>query len=103
MILAELGEEQPIIIFVECVATDGPINNRRKQELVKMAKEANYKEADCAYVTVFKDRADSASRKLVPSIAWNTFIWYASEPENVVFLRKGEAEKVAFIGDILKL
>ena len=103
LILADLGEEQPIIIFVECVATDGPVNDRRKQELIQLAKEANYKESDCAYVTVFKDRADSASRKLVPSIAWNTFIWYATEPEKIVFLRKGETGKTASIGDLLKL
>lgn len=103
LILADLGGEQPLIIFVECVATDGPINDRRKQELIKLAKEANYTETDCAYVTVFKDRSDSASRKLVPSIAWDTFIWYASEPEDIVFLRKGEEEKIASIGDMLKL
>jgi BsuBI/PstI restriction endonuclease C-terminus. len=103
LILAELGEEKPIIVFVECVATDGPINDRRKQELIELAKLANYKETDCAYVTVFKDRADRESRKLVPSIAWNTFIWYASEPDEIVFLRKGGIEKRVSIGEMLKL
>lgn len=103
LILAELGEEQPIIVFIECVATDGPVNDRRKQELIELARTANYKETDCAYVTVFKDRADSASRKLVPSIAWNTFIWYASEPDEIVFLRKGGIERRISIGDMLKL
>lgn len=103
LILAELGEEQPIIVFVECVATDGPINDRRKQELIMLAKEANYKETDCAYVTVFGDRSDSASRKLVPSTAWNTFIWYASEPEEIVFLRKGGEARRTSIGAMMKL
>lgn len=103
LILAELGEKQPIIIFVECVSTDGPINDRRKQELIEMARAANYKETDCAYVTVFKDRADPISRKLSPSVAWDTFIWYASEPEEIVFLRKGRAEKRTTIGDMIKL
>lgn len=68
-----------------------------------MAQSANYKEKDCAYVTVFKDRSDSASRKLVPSIAWNTFIWYASEPDEIIFLRKGGIEKRVSIGEMLKL
>lgn len=103
LILAELGEEQPIIIFVECVASDGPINDRRKQELIEMARAANYRETDCAYVTVFKDRSDSQSRKLVPSIAWGTFIWYASEPDEIIFLREGSEEKRTSIGDMLKL
>lgn len=103
IILAELGEKQPVIIFVECVSTDGPINDRRKQELIEMAHAANYKETDCAYVTVFKDRADPASRKLQPSVAWGTFIWYASEPQEIIFLRKGKAEKSTSIGAFLKL
>jgi hypothetical protein len=103
LILAELGEERPIIVFVECVATDGPINDRRKQELIMLAREAGYRDADCAYVTVFKDRSDSASRRLVPSIAWGTFIWYVSEPEEIVYLRKNEVQKRTSIGDILKL
>lgn len=103
LILAELGEEQPIIIFVECVASDGPINDRRKQELVNMAQAANYRGTDCAYVTVFRDRADPTSRRLVPSVAWGTFIWYASEPDEIIFLRKGVAEKRTSIGDMLKL
>lgn len=103
LILAELGEENPIIIFVECVASDGPVNDRRKQELISMARSANYRETDCAYVTVFRDRSDSISRKLVPSVAWGTFIWYASEPDEIIFLREGGAEKRTSIGDMLRL
>lgn len=103
LILAELGEEHSMIIFAECVASDGPINDRRKQELIDLAKKAGYLETDCAFVTVFKDRSDSASRRLVPSIAWGTFIWYASEPENLIYLRKGKEEKNVSIAEILSL
>lgn len=103
LILADLGTEHPIIIFVEIVASDGPVNDRRKQELIGMARAANYSDSDCAYITVFKDRADQTSRKLVPSVAWGTFIWYASEPDEIIFLRKGGAEKKALISDMLKL
>lgn len=103
LILTDLGEKQPIIVFVECVATDGPINDRRRLELVDMACAANYREEDCAFVTVFKDRSDSASRKLVPSIAWGTFIWYASEPEGIIYLRQGNEEKKTSLKELLKL
>lgn len=103
LILADLGEKQPIIVFVECVASDGPINDRRKQELVQMACAANYREEDCAFVTVFKDRSDSVSRKLVPSIAWGTFVWYASEPEEIIFLRQGKEERKASLKELLKI
>ncbi|PWJ48894.1 BsuBI/PstI family type II restriction endonuclease [Faecalicatena contorta] len=102
LILAELGEEKAIIVFVECVATDGPINDRRKRELIELAGKAGYQQKDCIYVTVFKDRSDSASRRLVPSIAWGTFIWYASEPENIILLREGEEKKKSSIGEIMR-
>jgi len=103
LILADLGEKQPIIVFVECVATDGPINDRRRQELMDMACAANYREEDCAFVTVFKDRSDSVSRKLVPSVAWGTFIWYASEPEEIIYLRQGKREKKSSLKELLKI
>lgn len=103
LILAELGEKNPIIVFAECVASDGPINERRKQELLDLAIKAGYIEKDCVYVTVFRDRSDSVSRKLVPSIAWGTFIWYASEPENIVYLREGHLERKASIAKFLEI
>lgn len=103
VVLADMGEEHPIIIFVECVASDGPINDRRKQELIDMAASANYKESDCAFVTAFKDRADAANRKLLHSIAWGTFVWYASEPNEIMVLREGSMEKHSALGDLLKV
>lgn len=102
LILAELGESRPIIVFVECVATDGPVNDRRKTELIELAQSAGYGEQDCAYVTVFKDRSDAASRKLVPSIAWGTFLWYASEPDNIISLCEGKEGVTFSIGELLK-
>lgn len=103
LILAELGEEHPMIIFIECVASDGPVNDRRKHELIDLANKAGYLETDCVFVTVFKDRSDSASRRLVPSIAWGTFIWYASEPENIIYMREGNEEKKVSIAEYFKL
>mgnify|MGYP003279076026 FL=1 len=103
LILAELGEKQPIIVFIECVASDGPINDRRKLELLELAAKAGYKEKDCVCVTVFRDRSNSVSRKLVPSISWGTFIWYASEPDNIIYLREGNEERAVSIGGFLEL
>lgn len=90
-------------MFIECVASDGPINDRRKMELLELAAKAGYKEKDCVCVTVFSDRSNSVSRKLVPSISWGTFIWYASEPDNIIYLREGNEEKAVSIGGFLEL
>lgn len=102
LILADLGADPPTIVFVECVATDGPVNERRKEELTELALAANYKKEDCLYVTVFKDRADQVSRKLSPSVAWGTFIWHASEPGELIFLREWSSEKKTSISELKK-
>ena len=54
-------------------------------------------------MTVFRDRSNSVSRKLVPSISWGTFIWYASEPDNIIYLREGNEERAVSIGGFLEL
>ncbi len=41
-ILVDLGPEHPLLVFVEAVATDGPINERRKLALQKLAKDAGF-------------------------------------------------------------
>jgi len=103
LILADLGRKSPVIIFIECVASDGPINDRRKEELINLAKKASFREKDCAYVTVFRDRTDAVSRKLNPSIAWGTFIWYATEPNELVYLHEGTQKQITHLIDFLNI
>ena len=92
VILADLGCEPPMIVFVECVVTDGPVSERRKHELENLALAGGFRPADCAYVTVFHDRADSPYRRVAASLAWGTFVWFETEPAHIVFLR-GSAEQ----------
>lgn len=101
IILVDIVGQKTIIIFVECVATDGPISNRRKNELISIAKNAGFDENDCTYVTVFKDRSCKESRKLLPSVAWGTFVWYATEPDSLIYLYKGNEHRITHISDML--
>lgn len=100
IILMELGSSLPLLLFIECVATDGPISERRKKELENIAVNARYNINDCVYITVFKDRTDQVSRRLNPSIAWGTFIWYATEPDSIIYLHKGSERNFTYISDI---
>lgn len=102
IILVDLGRREPLIVFVECVATDGPISDRRKSELISLAEEAGYKGKDYTFVTAFKDRTDTASRKLTPSVAWDTFIWYATEPNSIIYMHEGSGQSDTSLGEILE-
>lgn len=103
IIMVDLGRREPLIVFVECVATDGPISDRRKEELISIAEEAGYRGKDYTFVTAFKDRTDQVSRKLMPSIAWDTFVWYATEPHSIIQMFEGNEQKITSLGDMLSL
>lgn len=91
IILADLRDRGVLLVFVEVVATDGPVNQRRRESLLEYATDAGFTEDDVAFVTAYLDREQSAFRRTVSVLAWNTFAWFVSEPEQIVVFREGEA------------
>jgi hypothetical protein len=85
-ILVDLGPEHPRLIFVEVVATDGPINERRKQSLEKIAAEAGFAIEHIAFVTAFLDRSAAPFKKVVDSLAWGSYAWFVAEPHALIEL-----------------
>src|ERR1700681_1936474 len=48
------------LIFIEAVATDGPMNERRKRAFEELATEAGYPLDHVAFVTAYLDRSGTA-------------------------------------------
>jgi len=94
IILVDAGPAHPLLVFVEVVATDGPINGARKRALLAIADGANFPGEHLAFVTAFLDRGAGVFRKTVGSLAWGSYAWFASEPERLVVF----AERVGRIG-----
>lgn len=92
IILVDLGSDpagsEMLVMFVEVVATDGPINRERKNSLTKLAKEAGFDENHLAFLTAFSDRSSSAFRKCIADLALNSYAWCASEPDNIIEFRE---------------
>lgn len=89
IILADLGDvnsEHVLLVFVEVVATDGPISLARRADLLELSRAAQFDDNRVAFVTAYLDRNEAALRKTFATLAWNTFVWLASEPENIVAL-----------------
>lgn len=84
-----------LVVFVEVVHTDGPVSQQRKDALEAIALEAGFEAEHLAYVTAFADRSASPYRALVHNLAWNSFVWFASEPANVIMLRSGFEKKLS--------
>jgi len=80
------------VVFIEVVATDGPINARRKAALEILSREAGFGTEDIAFVTAYLDRAGAAFRKTVSELAWGSYAWFASEPDCLVELSEGRSK-----------
>ncbi len=92
IILADLGPSEPLLVFVEVVATDGPVTSRRQQALLEVA--AAFHPENVAFVTAYRDREAPAFRKTFGQIAWRSFVWFASEPRQIVGLHDTAVDDV---------
>ncbi|MCP3958771.1 MAG: hypothetical protein GY719_13035 [bacterium] len=101
VVMVDLGSDPPLLVFVECVVTDGPVSERRKEDLEALAAGGGFQASDCAFVTVFRDRAEPVYRRMASSFAWGSFVWFASEPEHIVLLRHGSEEHSTSLAELL--
>jgi BsuBI/PstI restriction endonuclease domain/BsuBI/PstI restriction endonuclease HTH domain len=90
-ILVDLGPVHPLLVFVEAVATDGPVNERRKKALQELAAGAGFPLQHVAYVTAYLDRGGIPFKKTVDALAWGSYAWFVSEPDGLIELRTGKA------------
>jgi hypothetical protein len=94
LVLVDLDGDDARLVFVECVITDGPIDQRRKQELEELAAASGFEDERIFYITAFSDRADRVFRSVAATLAWGTFAWFASEPDCLVHWRGSDSKKV---------
>lgn len=84
IILVDLGPTHPILIFVEVVSTDGPVNEARKAAFLTIAKKAGFETENVTFLTAYLDRGSASFKKTVGSLAWGSYAWFASEPDNLI-------------------
>jgi hypothetical protein len=84
VLLADLGVEPPLLVFVEVVSTDGAVTQARRDALLRLATSAGYQPEQAAFVTAFLDQASPGYKRVVSDISWGTFVWFASEPDRII-------------------
>ena len=89
LILVDVGPARPLLVFVEVVATAGPINEARQTALMTIAMEAGFSEEQVAFLTAYSDRDGTAFKGSVSELAWRSFAWFMSEPDHILVLRRG--------------
>jgi hypothetical protein len=101
LILADLGPKDPLIVFVEVVATDGAMTEPRKEAIWRLTDSGGFNRKQVAFLTAYSDRQSTGFRKTMPQLGWGTFAWFASEPERIVILRNG-AEHKRLLSDLIE-
>jgi hypothetical protein len=89
IILVDLAPEHPLLVFIEVVATDGAITNRRQAAIYELTDNAGFERSQVAFVTAYIDRSSAGFTKTIKGLAWNTFIWFVSEPDKLIILKNG--------------
>ncbi|HEX5321874.1 MAG TPA: BsuBI/PstI family type II restriction endonuclease, partial [Stellaceae bacterium] len=85
-ILVDLGPSEPLIVFVEAVATAGEITDARRTAFLELTVGAGFNPTQIAFVTAFQDRGTAAFRRAIANLAWGSFAWCLSEPEHLIVL-----------------
>ena len=95
IILVDLGDGKAglvLLVFIEVVATDGPITPQRQEALLKIATDAGFPAKRVVFVTAYLDRSHSAFKKTISELAWRSFAWFAAEPEHLIVLHESGEE-----------
>ena len=101
LILADLGPAEPLLVFVEIVASAGPVSEARRSALMTIATDGGFDEAQVAFVTAYADRDDPAFKRSVSELAWRSFAWFVSEPDHVVVLHRGGLAEQVRLSDLM--
>ena len=102
LILVDLGSVEPLIVFVEVVASDGPVSESRKEALMSVATDAGFAEGQVAFVTAYEDRSHAAFKSSISELAWRSFAWFISEPDHILALRQGTDSTRAKLSDLME-
>jgi hypothetical protein len=99
IILVDLGTSsgEPLLVFIEVVATDGPVSERRKAAIFELTDQAGFDRKHITFVTAYRDRQSQAFRKTVSELAWGSFAWFMSEPDKLVFLSDDERKLASIV------
>lgn len=92
LVLADLTPQNLSLIFVEVVATDGPITEHRKEQLLSLTANAGFNKV--TFISAFENRNATPLKSRLSGIAVDTLIWCRAEPDLLIWL--GENQELPF-------
>ena len=99
LLLVDLEPREPLLVFVEVVATNGAITAERQAALRTIATDAGYRARQIAFVSAFFDRNSPGFKKTASRLAWNSVAWFMSEPDRIVLFHE-QTNPPVFLSDL---
>lgn len=87
-LIIDIGAKHPEFWIIEIVASDGPITEHRRSQLLKWAADQNIDAAACRFLTAFAGRNSGPARRRLKDLAVETFAWYVDEPNHELSWRQ---------------
>nr|WP_294517991.1 BsuBI/PstI family type II restriction endonuclease [uncultured Rhodopila sp.] len=86
-----------LLVFVEVVASDGPVTEQRRSAILDLiaASPRKYRPDDAVFVTAYADRAAGAARRTMHALAWRSFAWFLSDPKRLIQLHDGPPRPIS--------
>jgi len=101
ILLVDIAPKDPVLVFVEAVATNGAITETRKEAFLRIAGDAGFGEGQVVCVTAYADRNSAAFKKTIPELAWDSFAWFVSEPDHLLVLRGKRLKRASKVSALL--
>jgi BsuBI/PstI restriction endonuclease len=79
-VIVDIGSSPPQFWIVEAVASDGPITEDRRNQLIRWAEDHHIPREECRFLSAFISRHNHAARRRLKDLAVDTYAWYADEP-----------------------
>ena len=83
-LLFDLDPSRGEVWFIEVVASDGPLTDSRKADLLAWAEANGLRRDRCCFLTAFASRTASTSKRDLPRLASGSFAWFADEPGHIL-------------------
>ncbi len=83
-LIADLGTDPVAFWIIEAVATDGPITDSRRKDLLAWAKEQGIETDDCRFLTAFQSRGAAPARRRLKDLGTDTIAWFVDEPDHAL-------------------
>jgi hypothetical protein len=92
-LIVDIGTTPPTFWIVEAVASDGPVTEDRRRQLIRWAEDQRIPADSCRFLSAFLDRNDGIAKRRLKDLAADTFAWYASEPtRELAWYEMGDVE-----------